>query len=85
MTTHKQALADYDALHEIAGGGPSDSGERYDQIAEKLLANPTARCAQAHLEELIGLYYSHGGPMGEDLTGDGDARNIFARYGLMGN
>ena len=83
MSKHKQLLADYQALRAIACGNPYDSGEYYDQFADDMIERPTAKEACRHLEHLIDMYHYRGGPLGEDLKDNPDAREIFIRNRLM--
>lgn len=80
---HKQALSDYMALNNLSGGGPYDSGADYEQIAEKLLARPTAKEAADHLCDLIRLYYVRGNVNGESMLDDPTAKAIFVRHHLI--
>ncbi|MGO4801160.1 hypothetical protein ACEN2T_17920 [Pseudomonas sp. W22_MBD1_FP4] len=80
---HKQALADYRALREIAGGEPEDAGELLEQIAEKMLARPTPENAAYLLCELVDLYYQRGNAEGRSMRKDPAAHAIFVRHQLV--
>lgn len=80
---HRQALADFNALRDLAGGDPEDSGEVFESIAIDMLKKPGTAEATKHLHYLIGLFFDRGGPEGASLMDDPQAKAIFLRQGLM--
>lgn len=79
---HKQAYQDYLRLSEIAGGDPYDSSQTLEDIAHRILINPSARNATKELVTLIELFADRGGPNGDSLMDDPEAVEIFTRHGF---
>lgn len=81
--THKEALADYLRLRDIAGGHSHDAGEILEEIANEMLKKPNAKEAKKCLSELIESFFIRGGPSGDSLLEIPEAREIFIRHHLI--